>query len=127
MLIAEFFGLRVFTKILGIRKSYLFPPIPVLCIVEAFASTNRMFNVYEMLICGCIAVILTRTGFPITPIIISYILGTLTEEKLRRGLMFTNGNIFGFFKSPIAAVFLSLALLSLAVSLMRPLLQRRNL
>lgn len=116
MILTEFMGIRVFIKLLRIPKCYLFPPILVLCAIGAFASTNRLFNVFAMIICGIIGYTLNKLKFPLTPIILSFILGNIVEVNLRRGLMITDGNFFAFFNSPIAAVFLIIAILSIGVS-----------
>lgn len=116
MLVSEFFGIRGFVRILDIKKAYLFPPIVVLCAVGAFSSTNRVFNVFAMILCGILGYVMDRLKFPITPIILSFILCPLVEGNLRRGLMTTNGNFWGFFQSPIAAVFISIAILFLIYS-----------
>jgi putative tricarboxylic transport membrane protein len=50
--------------------------------------------------------------FPITPVILGFILGPLAETNLRRGLMYSKGDFTPFLTQPIAAVFLALALLS---------------
>jgi len=110
MLFSEFFGIKGFVKILDIKKAYLFPPIIVLCAVGAFGSTNRVFNIFAMVLCGILGYLMDRFEFPLTPIILSFILGSLVEGNLRRGLMFTDGSFWGFFKSPIAAVFLVVAI-----------------
>ena len=119
MLVTEFFGIKGFVRMLKIPKQYLYPVIVVLCAVGAFGSTNRVFNIFAMLICGVIGYLLDKYRFPLTPIILSYILGPLVEANLRRGLMFSDGSFFAFFKSPIAAVFLGLAVVSLLASGMR--------
>lgn len=125
MLLAEFWGIRIFVRMLKIPKHYLYPVIVVLCAVGAFGSTNRVFNIFAMLICGVIGHLLDKHKFPLTPIILSYILGPLVEANLRRGLMFSDGSILAFFKSPIAAVFLVLAILSLLSSFYKMLRKRK--
>jgi len=126
MIIAQFSGLRFFVKLLNINKAFMLPSIVVLCSIGAFGSTNRVFNIYAMMICGLVAYTLIRFKFPVTPIIISYVLGNMLEENLRRGLMFTDGNFLGFFKSPIAAVFLAIGILSVVYSIILELKRARS-
>lgn len=111
MVLLELFGIKGFVKLLEINKAYLFPPIIVLCAVGAFSSTNRVFNIYAMVLCGIVGHLMDRFEFPLTPIIISFILGPIVESNFRRGMMFTDGNFCGFFKSPIAAVFLVITII----------------
>jgi putative tricarboxylic transport membrane protein len=121
MLVTEFFGIKLFIKLLEIPKHYLFPIIVVLCAVGAFGSTNRIFNVFAMIACGMIGYLMDKYRFPLTPIILSFIIGPLVEMNLRRGLMFTDGSFFAFFKNPIASIFLILGILSIILSFWRGL------
>ena len=117
MLFVEFLGLRVFVKILSINKAILLPIIMVLCIVGAFGSNNRIFDSIALVFFGIVGYVLEKYKFPLTPVILGFILAPLIEINLRRGLMLTEGNFFAFFASPIAVVFLSIAALSIFASL----------
>jgi putative tricarboxylic transport membrane protein len=50
---------------------------------------------------------------PQAPFIIGFILGPMAETNLRRGLMFSDGNFWGFFDKAIPCVFLGLTALSI--------------
>lgn len=111
MLVEEFFGLRLFVKLLNIPKHILLPIIFVLCVVGAYATNNRMFDVFSIFIFGMIGYIFSLVKLPLPPVILGFILGPIVEEKLRSGLMYTNGNFFAFFNRPVTATFLILTLL----------------
>lgn len=51
-----------------------------------------------------------RHKFPQAPMILGFVLGSVVEENLIRGLMYTNNNFWAFFKSPIAAIFMIAAI-----------------
>ena len=113
MLVEEFFGLRLFVKLLDIPKHILLPIIFVMCVVGAFATNNRMFDVFSIFIFGAIGYIFNVVKLPLPPVILGFIMGPIVEEKLRSGLMYTNGNFFAFFERPITALFLGLTVLVL--------------
>lgn len=114
MLILEFYGLRLFIKLLAVPKHILLPIILVLCVVGAFGLSSRVFDVWTILLFGLIGYGFVKGGIPPAPFIIGFILGPMAETNLRRGLMLSDGNFLAFFANPIACVFLALAILSVA-------------
>lgn len=106
MLIVEFFGLRIFAQVLRVPKYVLLPIVIVFTTVGAFALASRTFDVVAILVFGILGYIFVKFKVPQSPFIIGFILGKMTEENLRRGLILSNNNILNFFTKPIAAVFL---------------------
>ncbi|SEH41834.1 putative tricarboxylic transport membrane protein [Halobacillus karajensis] len=114
-------GIRLFTKILLIPKSVLMPIILVLCTVGAFAINNNFFDVIVMLIAGIIGYFMKRYEFPVSPVILGFILGPMLESNFSRSLVLSQGDYSIFFTRPITLVLLSLAFLTLFA----PLLKRK--
>lgn len=114
MLVLEFYGLRIFVKLLAVPKHILLPIILVLCVVGAFGLSSRMFDVWTILLFGLIGYGFVKAGMPAAPFIIGFILGPMAETNLRRGLMLSDGSFIGFLSTPISAVFLLLACASVA-------------
>ncbi len=117
MIALGFFGMRGFVRLLSIPKHILFPIIMVLCVVGAYAANNRMFDVICLLIFGLVGYGLMKLGFPMPPVVLGFILGPIAELNLRRGLQLSNGSYAPFLHKPISIVFLSVALISLIVSI----------
>lgn len=117
MLILEFYGLRLFIKVLAVPKHILMPIIFMLCVVGAYGLNNRMFDVWIILLFGLIGYLCLSFKIELTPLIIGFVLGPLAETNLRRGLQLTDGSFLQFFMSPIAAVFMVLALATLGWSM----------
>lgn len=126
MLMLEFFGLRIYVKLLKIPKYLLMPVIIVLCTVGAFSVNSQVFNVWCILLFGVIGYLMVKGGLPIAPAILGFILGPLVETNLRRGLMLTEGNFLGFLERPIALTFLVVAVLALVVPLFSAYTQHRR-
>ncbi|KQQ56087.1 Tat pathway signal protein [Pseudomonas sp. Leaf127] len=110
MLFMEFYGLRLFIKLLDVPKHILLPIILVLCVVGAFGLFSRLFDVWSILLFGVLGYGFDKAGMPAAPFIIGFILGPMAETNLRRGLMLSDGNFMAFLSNPIAASFLGLAL-----------------
>jgi putative tricarboxylic transport membrane protein len=110
MLFMEFYGLRLFIKLLDVPKHILLPIILVLCVVGAFGLSSRLFDVWSILLFGMLGYLFVKAGMPAAPFIIGFILGPMAETNLRRGLMLSDGSFVAFLGNPIAATFLGLAL-----------------
>lgn len=101
------FGLsltKLFIKVLAVPRERLMAVIYVLCVVGSFAITQRMFDVYVMLVFGVAGFVLREMKYPMAPLVLGIVLGDLLDLNLRRGLMLTNGDPTPFFTRPISAV-----------------------
>ncbi|MFH2114862.1 MAG: tripartite tricarboxylate transporter permease, partial [Spirochaetota bacterium] len=117
MLIFEYLGLKWFVKLLDVPKHILLPLILVLCIVGAYSTANRIFDVWSVFAFGLLGFIFKKLKIPSTPLIIGFILGSMAEVNLRRALMASNGNWSVFVSRPISLVFLLLAVGSVVLAL----------
>ena len=111
MLIVQYFGIRIFVKLLVVKKYYLFPIIVTMCAVGVYSANNVAFDVVIFGMVGVLGFLLSRAGFPFAPVVVGFILGPLLEINLRRGLMQTDGDFLPFFQSPIALVCFAMAAL----------------
>lgn len=112
-------GMKGFVKLLSIPKYYLYPVIIVLCVVGSFGVNNRIFDAGALIFFGIIGYLMIKTRFPLTPLILGFILGPIAETNLRRGLQLSGGDFMPFITQPIAAVFWIIAILSVVFSLIK--------
>lgn len=126
MLVLEFGGMRIFIRILGVKKYILMPIVMILCCVGAYGANNRVFDIIWLGIFGIIGYLLSKVNFPIAPMIIGYVLGPMAETNLRRALMSSNGSLVPFFTSPIAIVFFGLAIFSIIMTIRRTRKNSKN-
>jgi len=120
------FGLsltKLFIKVLQVPRERLMAVIYILCVVGSFAITQRMFDVYVMLIFGVGGFILREMKYPMAPLVLGIVLGDLLDLNLRRGLMLTNGDPTPFFTRPISAVICLVIILTILMSI--PAVSRR--
>lgn len=117
MVIFERMGLRVFVKLLDIPKYILLPVVMVCCVVGAYCANFSIFDVWTVAAFGIMGVAFKMLGIPSTPMIIGFILGSMTEENLRQALMQSGGNWAIFVTRPISLFFLLVALLSVAMTI----------
>ena len=126
MLFMEFFGLRIFVKLLSIPKYILLPCVFVLCTIGAYALKNNMSQVIACLVFGALGFAFKKLEIPSTPFILGFILGPLAEVNYRRRMIRTKGSFVPFLTSPISAIFLAIAVAVLLIYILKPLLKKKK-
>ncbi|NND90604.1 MAG: transporter [Granulosicoccus sp.] len=114
------FGLsltRVFIKILKVPRELLMPVVFTLCVIGPYALTQRLFDVWVMLVFGLVAFVLRRMNYPMAPLVLGIILGDLLDKSLRRGLTLSNGDLAPFFTRPISLGFAVIIFLTIIMSI----------
>ncbi|MCI8949172.1 MAG: Tat pathway signal protein [Lachnospiraceae bacterium] len=119
MLVLEYFGMRLFVKVLAVKKYALLPIIVILCSVGAFGSGNRVFDCICLMFFGIYGYFMWCLRYPLGPMIIGFILGPMAETNLRRAIMAVDGNVWAFFQRPIAVFFFLAAILSVVVTILQ--------
>ncbi len=117
MLFMEFYGMRIFIKLLRIPKYILLPIVLTLCVVGAFGVNSRVFDAWGLLMFGLIGYLLEKFEFPLPPIILGFILGPMVETNFLRGMQYSGGDFTMFLKEPISCGFIAVAMLYLLWSL----------
>ncbi len=109
MLFIEWYGMKIFAKILKVPRHILLPIVFVLCVVGAFGLSSRVFDVWAVAIFGVIGYFFAKFKVPQAPFVIGFVLGSMAETNFRRGLMMSDNNFLGFVdfqQHPISAAFL---------------------
>lgn len=110
------FGLTLtplFVSVLKVPNAYLMPIVFVLCVIGPYAISQRLFDVWVMAFFGVVGFLLRKMDYPMPPLVLGIILGTLLDKSLRRGLILTDGDVMPFFTRPISAVFALLVLFTI--------------
>ncbi|WP_421617061.1 tripartite tricarboxylate transporter permease [Brevibacillus sp. TJ4] len=114
----QMFGMRLFPKILNVPANYLYPILLVLTVVGAYTTNSTMFDVWVMLVFGAVGYFMMQNNYPIAPLILGFVLAPILETYTRRALMYS-GNVLDFFTRPVSAIFLSLALIMLIITIIK--------
>jgi putative tricarboxylic transport membrane protein len=111
MMLVMYGGMKGFVQILKIPAYILLPVIVVLCIIGAYAVNFRTFDAWGLVIFGILGLLMQKFDMPIPPLILGFILGEPFETNLRRGLQYSNGNVFDILNHPIALFFFGMLIL----------------
>ncbi|MDA0285401.1 MAG: tripartite tricarboxylate transporter permease [Planctomycetota bacterium] len=115
-------AVRQIARLTDVPRAFLIPVILTFCVVGSYALSNRMFDVWVMLIFGLVGFGLEKLRIPLAPFVIGFVLGPVAETNLCAGLMASGGNYLPLVTRPISAVFLVVSIILLVV----PLIQRRK-
>jgi putative tricarboxylic transport membrane protein len=113
MLFLEYFGMRVFVRVLQVPKNILLACVMTLCVIGSFGVNNRAFDCVTIFFFGLMGYAFAKVGIPSTPFILGFVLGEMVETNLRRGMMMSMGDVTPLFTRPICVVFLLLAVFSI--------------
>ncbi len=100
-------------KILQVPRTKLMPIIFTLCVVGSFAIQSRVFDVYVMLFFGVLGFLMIEMEYPVAPMILGLILGTILDTNFRRALVIAEGEILPFISRPICLVLIFFIVLTL--------------
>ena len=117
MLIFERVGLSVFAKLLDLPKHILLPIVIVCCVVGAYSTNNRVFDIWCVFAFGLVGVLFKKFRIPFPPLIIDFLLAAMAEKKSQTCIASKQGDISVFFTSPTSLFFLIIALLSVVFTL----------
>jgi putative tricarboxylic transport membrane protein len=126
MFVFQYFGIKIWARILLVKRDILTPIILVLCMVGAFGTSGRIFDTYLVLIFGVIGYFFNKFKFSVAPVVLGIILGPILEANIRRAVHQFQGDWFIFFKRPISLFFLLLSLFSVFWPVIKEFISKRK-
>jgi putative tricarboxylic transport membrane protein len=100
-------------KILQVPRTRLMPIIFTLCVVGSYAIQSRVFDVRVLVFFGILGFIMQEMEYPVAPMILGLILGTMLDTNFRRALVIAEGEILPFVSRPICMVLIVFIVLTL--------------
>ncbi|SDQ16990.1 tripartite tricarboxylate transporter permease [Pseudovibrio sp. Tun.PSC04-5.I4] len=104
-------------KVLQVPATRLHPVIFVLCTVGSFALASRPFDILIMVVFGLLGFVLRQMKYPMAPIVLGLVLGSLLDQNMRRGLVLSDGSLEPFMTRPISAVLMVITLLTVLMGI----------
>lgn len=97
LFVAPYFG-----KITLLRKELLIPSVFVLASMGIYVAGNNMFDVVLIVVFGLFGFLLTRSDFPLFPLVLALILGSMIESNFLRTVSLSDGNVLAYlFSRPV--------------------------
>ncbi|CAI1660611.1 Tripartite tricarboxylate transporter TctA family [Serratia fonticola] len=118
----------LFTRMLTVPLWFLVPAIAAVSAIGVYAVHSTTFDLLLMVGLGVFGYILRKMHFPMSPLILGFVLGEMLEQNLRRALSISNGNFDILWSSAIAQCLLVLAVVVLVLPpLLRKLRKHRRI
>ncbi len=116
----------IFIRVLAMPFTLLTPIIFTLCVLGVFATTDRMFDTWIMLIIGVVGYLLRKLNYPVAPAVLAIVLGPLAERSLRQSLISAQGDATTFITRPISLVCICLALALVLFPVVQRIMRKRK-
>ncbi|MTD11156.1 tripartite tricarboxylate transporter permease [Acinetobacter sp. YIM 103518] len=115
-----------FAKLLTIPNYILIPAIATVSFVGVYAIHSTVFDLVLMVVLGIFGYFLRKMNFPLSALILGFVLGELMESSLRRALSISHGDLSILFNGSITKVLWILVGLMIVLPLFRYFRNRRN-
>jgi putative tricarboxylic transport membrane protein len=119
MILTGLITARFFSELMRVPENILGAFIISFCLVGAFALRNDMSDVWFMGLFGILGYFMRRHELPIPPLILGVILGPLAESYFLTTLIGEANDFSVFFKRPVSACLLTIAISLLVMPLIR--------
>ncbi|WP_370222418.1 tripartite tricarboxylate transporter permease [Pararhodobacter marinus] len=107
----------LWVRMLSIPYSVLYPFIVAFICIGVYSVNSSVTDLYVLLFFGVLGVVMAYLRFEPAPLVLGLILGPMMEENLRRTLTLHRGDYTIFLTRPISAVFLTVALLIVVLTI----------
>ena len=116
----------LFSKMLSVPNWVLVPAITAISLVGVYSVHSTTFDLVLMVGLGVFGYLLRKLEFPLSSLILGFVLGEMMEDNLRRALSISAGDLGILWGSPITLILWALAALMLAMPGLRWWRQRRR-
>ena len=116
----------LFSRMLAVPNWVLVPAITVISMVGVYSVHSTTFDLVLMVGLGVFGYLLRKLDFPLSALILGFVLGEMMEDNLRRALSISNGELGILYGSPITLALWGLTVAMLAMPGLRWYLKRRR-
>lgn len=110
---------KFFAKLLDIPNYILIPAIAAVSFVGVYSIHSTTFDLMLMIGLGIFGYFLRKLNFPLSALILGYVLGHLMESNLRRALSISQGDLDILWQSGISMTLWVLAIIMVILPIYR--------
>ncbi len=96
----------VWVRLLQVPYKFLYPAAVFFICIGVYSTKNSLFDVAIVSVFGVLGAVFLLLDFPVSPIVLGFVLGPMLEENFRRAMLLSRGDITVFLRRPIAAWFI---------------------
>ena len=116
----------LWVRVLKVPYYLLFPLIFLFCIIGIYSVNNNPMDIVVMGIFGAAGYLMRKFEYEPAPLVLAFVLGEKLEEVVRQALIYSRGDFGIFFRKPIAASFLIIAIVLLLWSVYSALFKKTS-
>ncbi|MDE0308590.1 MAG: tripartite tricarboxylate transporter permease [Acidiferrobacterales bacterium] len=105
-------------KVLSVPRNYLIPFILFFTLMGAYIGQNNATELLILIGMGVVATALRMAGYPLAPVLIGFILGSMLEDNFARSMQLYDGPAF-IVERPMTLALLAIAVLLIVVPSLR--------
>ncbi len=120
------FGSRIFSLITLVPNYILSTVILGTATLGSYAINGNMYGVWIAYVFGIIGYFLRKSGFPLPPLVLALVLGSMCESNFRKSLLMGNGQLSIFVTKPYAVVIIIITVILFAGPFVKSWLQKRK-
>ena len=105
-------------KVLSVPRNYLIPMILFFTLMGAYIGQNNATELLFLTGMGVVATFLRMAGYPLAPVLIGFILGSMIEDNFARSMQLYDGPSF-IVERPMTLVLLSIAVFLIVLPTVR--------
>ena len=94
----------IWVQVLRVPYYILSPFVVLLCIIGVYSTRTNVFDVWMMIIFGVVGYFFRKLEFEPGPLLLAFVLGTISERSFRQSLLMSKGSPLIFFQRPVSAV-----------------------
>lgn len=133
LFISNFFSLgfglvctRYMRNLVTLPRNYIYAAVIIFALIGSYIVRNNTFDLYYTLGFSVIGLLCRKGGIPMIPLLISYILGSSLELKIRQTMDLHAGDLTVFLTKPISCAFLAVSLLVIAYTVYRKMRKQKK-
>ena len=97
----------VWVRLLRVPYRFLFPSALFFIAVGVYSTRHNLFDVAITAAVGVVGAILLALEFPLSPIVLGFVLGPQLEPNFRRAMLLSRGDLSVFVTRPVASGFMA--------------------
>ena len=106
-------------KLVAVPKNYIFAAVLVFGLIGTYVIRNDTFDLFYTFVFGIVGLLCRKSGIPMVPLLIAYILGPSLELTVRQTLDLHANDFSVFLTKPISGAFLALSAVIVVITIVR--------
>jgi putative tricarboxylic transport membrane protein len=107
----------IWVQVLRVPYFILAPFVVLLCIVGVYSTRTNVFDIWVMIAFGIIGYVFRKLAFEPGPLLLAFVLGTISERAFRQSLLMSKGSPLIFFERPVSAALMVLLMVLIGMQI----------